>query len=65
MSEDDDVFVTCPMPGGSILEMTKAEFDRVVDVFRMLQEQHRLMKDAGSYEHLARRKCSNRDPADL
>lgn len=38
---EEPVYKRYKYPNGEILELTKLEFDRVVDLFRMLDEQDR------------------------
>src|SRR5258708_33136205 len=38
-SNDEPIFKRYVYPNGELLELTRSEFDRVVDVFRMLHQQ--------------------------
>lgn len=39
MDSEEPIYKRYTYPDGDVLELTKSEFDRVVDLFRMLDEQ--------------------------
>ena len=41
---EEPIFKRYVYPNGEVLELTKSEFDRVVDLFRMLDEQDRKLQ---------------------